>query len=746
MGVLGMQAGSAVLDADGIAAIFVTGGLALAVVTFLMWSGRRTLHRTASAATDRSRVRFEAMVEHSSDLIAVLNADGRVVYLSPSVAQLTGQDTTTMLGNRWDARDAGLGLPASAGEDTSDFDHLLASPGESAAFEYDMLDRYGNTHRFEAVATNLLDEPTMRGVILNSRDVTDRAQLESELRNREASFRLLFEANPQPMWVFDIETYRFLQVNAAACRQYGYSLEEFSVMEIFELRFPEDRDELVTFLDQQIRADDGLPAIRRHRHKDGRELEVEIRAHEITFEGRRATLVLAPDVTERRRLEAALKHSAFHDPLTGLPNRALFQDRMQRALDQSGVDDPDVCVLLLDLDGFKAVNDTLGHAAGDRLLALAAQRLQTCARPGDTIARMGGDEFAILLERGNRAGSQRLANRLVIALRSPFLIDGQEFFLTASVGIASSARGAAGVTTRTELLRDADLAMYDAKASGRDCSSTFEPEMRDRATERQLLQTDLQHAVERGELRLEYQPLVDLQSCAIIGMEALLRWDHPERGLIMPADFIPIAEDTGVIVPIGRWVFHEACRQTVHWQRTIPGHERLAIAINVSGRQLQHPSFAANVDAAIADSGIDPALVTIEITESVFLTDTDSVHAQLDALKNLGIYLAIDDFGTGYSSLSYLSQFPLDVMKIDKSFLVGNTTIDQRAFIHSIIEMGHTLNMLTLGEGIETTAELDLLRDCGCDFGQGFLFAHPLTPDEAERELAERSLAVVGVA
>jgi EAL domain-containing protein (putative c-di-GMP-specific phosphodiesterase class I) len=349
---------------------------------------------------------------------------------------------------------------------------------------------------------------------------------------------------------------------------------------------------------------------------------------------------------------------------------------------------------------------------------------------------MGGDEFAVLLVGKNADDSRRLADRLLESLREPFTISGQEIFLTASVGVASSGRRTADTSTRMELLREADLAMYDAKDAGRNRSSVFLPLMRSRATERLTLQADLQYAVPGNQLRLYYQPTVELDTLRVVGFEALLRWDHPERGLIPPSEFISLAEETGLIVPIGRWVLYEACRQLAHWQRTIDGCEQLGVAINVSGRQLQARGAVSDIADAIGVSSLDPADVTIEITESLFLTDTEAVRNQMQALKQLGVRLAIDDFGTGYSSLSYLSRFPLDVMKIDKSFLVDVcSSADRHAFLRSIIDMGHTLHLSTLGEGIENESELELLRACGCDLGQGFLFARPLTPDQATEHL-----------
>jgi diguanylate cyclase (GGDEF)-like protein/PAS domain S-box-containing protein len=715
--------------------IVLTVALIAGGITLLLWWSRRGTRRAESAASDRSRIRFESMVERSSDLIAVLDRDGRMAYVSPSITNLMGMAAEEFIGKRWNVMGDELG-PEAIRDNTNDFDQLLTSPGRSASFEYSLTDTQGTEHIYEAVATNLLDDPAMRGVILNSRDITDRAGLERELRDSKESFRTLFHDNPYPMWVFDNETLRFLQVNDAACLQYGYTRDDFERMTVLDLRQPDDRFALAHLIGHRDLDAVRPAAVYRHQTSDGSVRDVEVRAHQTIFEGHPATLVLAQDVTERGRLEAALEHRAFHDPLTELPNRALFRDRVQHALDAPPAVNCEVCLLLLDLDGFKTVNDTLGHAAGDELLDLVARRLETRLRAGDTLARMGGDEFAVLLEDAHPGDSAELAERLLAKLRGPFTVHSQEVFLTGSIGIAETMRNHGQPATRLQLLRDADLAMYFAKDSGRDRYAIFEPRMRTRTAQRLTLQTDLQHALERGQLCLYYQPIVRLATEETVGFEALVRWNHPDRGLVMPADFIPLAEETGLIVPIGRWILYEACRQIAAW-RLLPGNEELGIAINVSGRQLQGPPFAGDVRDAIKLARLDPRAVTLEITESMLLTDSDSISQQVNALKELGVQLAIDDFGTGYSSLSYLTRFPLDVMKLDKSFLVGiPDATDRQALVRSIIDMGHSLHLSTLGEGIETVRELAVLRECGCDLGQGFLFAEPLPPEQATRRLA----------
>jgi diguanylate cyclase (GGDEF)-like protein len=424
-------------------------------------------------------------------------------------------------------------------------------------------------------------------------------------------------------------------------------------------------------------------------------------------------------------LEEQLRHQAFHDALTGLPNRALFMDRLEHARSRSRGSLPELAVVFMDLDDFKAVNDSLGHGAGDELLVEVAERIRLAVRDGDTAARMGGDEFAILLEDTPRETAAEVAERVIEALRLPFALSGQQVRVHATAGVAlySEAR-----ETADELLRNADVAMYLAKAQGKDRMTFFRTSLHDGAVERLQLTTDLHLALERGEFRLVYQPVADLATGDVRGVEALLRWDHPTRGDIEPSVFIPVAEECGVIVPLGRWVLREACRQAVAWQGK-PGGP-ITMSVNLSARQVQHPSLVADVGAALIDSGLPPHLLTLEITETVLMQDVEATLTTLTTLKALGLRLAIDDFGTGYSSLSYLRRFPVDILKIDRSFVATLDSSDtEAALVRSILSLGETLELETVAEGIEHAAQLRELRALGARLGQGYFFARPLEVD-----------------
>jgi diguanylate cyclase (GGDEF)-like protein/PAS domain S-box-containing protein len=440
------------------------------------------------------------------------------------------------------------------------------------------------------------------------------------------------------------------------------------------------------------------------------------------------------DVTGRKALEEELRHQAFHDSLTGLANRALFVDRLEHALARTRRGTAPLAVLFVDLDDFKNINDSLGHGEGDALLKGVAERLSGALRSGDTIARMGGDEFAILVEDPPDASAPRdVAVRLLTALQQPFDQAGKELFIHASVGVAVAA-GAR--TTAEELLRNADVSMYTAKNNGKNRVEIYEPRMHAAAMARLALRVDLERALERGEFFVLYQPVLQLTTRRIVGVEALVRWRHPHRGIVPPGDFIPLAEETGLIDPIGRWVLEEACGQLRAWDATWPA-AGLTMSVNVSARQLAEPAFVADVATLVHDHALAPGRLVLELTEGVLLRDTEATLTTLRDLKQTGVRLAIDDFGTGYSSLSYLRQFPIDMIKIDRSFVASMSNgPDETALMQSILKLSDTLHLETVAEGIEDAGQLAQLRTLGADLGQGFLFAKPLAPDDIGALLA----------
>jgi diguanylate cyclase (GGDEF)-like protein len=430
-------------------------------------------------------------------------------------------------------------------------------------------------------------------------------------------------------------------------------------------------------------------------------------------------------VTDARTVQAM--HAAFHDALTGLATRALFLDRLAAAALRR--DRPTVGLLFVDLDRFKIVNDTMGHAAGDALLVQVADRIRGCLRAGDTAARFGGDEFAALLWGADLEESGRVADRIIEAVRRPYLVNGRQVYINASIGIAT---GVAGECDADDLLRDADVAMYHAKRNGKGRRQVFEPHMHEELIERMLLEADLRRALERDELVLHYQPIISLDSGRVTGFEALLRWHRPGHGLVPPAQFVPLAEETGLIVPIGGWVLAEACRQADDWRRRFGPGTSIEMNVNLSARQLEQPGLVAEVAEVLARTQLPPSALVLEITETVLHSNVEAASATLGALKRLGIRLALDDFGTGYSSLSCLQQFPVDIIKIDRSFVEsGRDGGRSTAFATAIVQLGQMLNLETVAEGIESTEHLDALRAARCEVGQGYLFSRPVPADQA---------------
>ncbi|HEX7591485.1 MAG TPA: EAL domain-containing protein, partial [Candidatus Limnocylindrales bacterium] len=463
----------------------------------------------------------------------------------------------------------------------------------------------------------------------------------------------------------------------------------------------------------------------RIRQPDGAWLPVETVACSGTGDMDATGVVLnTRDLQERKALEQKLTFQAFHDPLTRLANRSLFRERVEHALDRRST--TDTAVLFIDLDNFKTINDSLGHAAGDHVLVETAHRIRSILRAEDTAARLGGDEFAVLLEDADVTAAARVAERIRVSLGTPFWVLGQEVYISASTGIAVRRDG----DSAGELLRNADVAMYTAKSKGKACFEIFEPAMHDAVMARLSLEAELRRAIERREFVVYYQPIVRLETGEVIGAEALVRWNHPTRGLVPPLEFIPLAEETGLIVPLGGWILRQACHQLAEWQKLRGGGEPFVMNVNLSSRQLVRDVIADEVAAAVDESGIRASWLVLEVTETVLMADPVAAATALGHIRDLGVRVALDDFGSGYSSLSHLRRFPIDIVKIDKSF-VDDVAGDgaESAIARGIIELGKAMNIQTVAEGIEVDEQAEVLRTLGCELGQGFFFARPLAAD-----------------
>jgi diguanylate cyclase (GGDEF)-like protein/PAS domain S-box-containing protein len=582
--------------------------------------------------------------------------------------------------------------------------------------------------------------------IVDQRMVLQTTESMGLVRASEARFRAIYDHAALGITVIDSESGVIRSTNPAFCKLLGY--EESELVGKVAGTFSPAEDAAITrepvrSLRKGLR--DSVKVEKRFVRKDGLIIWGNLtisRVEDDTSEDKRALIGMLEDITQRKAMEAQLMHQAFHDPLTGLANRALFRDRVEHALARAASNrlrvngqEGAIVVMFIDLDSFKNVNDSLGHSVGDRLLVQIGSRMAGCVRGSDTVARLGGDEFAVLLEGSEDATT--VAERILASLRTPVSLNDRNIVVSASIGIARLWPGDDADT----ILRSADAAMYAAKGNGKGRYALYDPDMHRQALERLQLEEDLRGAIDRQELELHYQPLVGLASQQLHGAEALIRWQHPTLGLVSPAQFIPVAEETGLIVPLGYWVIEEACRQAARWvdARREMDSTGFSVSVNLSSRQLQDEGLEAHVAMALENSGLAPRYLILEITESAIMQDVESALERVRALKNLGVGLAIDDFGTGYSSLGQLQRFPFDSLKIDKSFV---DTLDRAmadmtpakakdaALVRMIVALGQALGLKVVAEGIEQGAQTTLLLDFGCELGQGFHYARPLPPED----------------
>lgn len=554
-------------------------------------------------------------------------------------------------------------------------------------------------------------------------------QADLRLKESEERYRLLVELSPEAI-VVQIDN-RIVYANSAAANLFGAEeVETLLGLAVASFVHPDHRENFLARERHLKWNQQSSLKAEKFVRLDGQVRDVEVILASVTYGGRPATQILTRDITERRRAEEQLLHDAFHDSLTGLPNRALFVDHLKLAVNHCRRRKGYIfAVLFIDLDRFKVINDSLGHMIGDELLIAIARRLEICLRDGDTIARLGGDEFTILLDGiTDYADAQRVAERVQEVLEQPFGLAGRELFVTASVGIKYSN----GDDEQPEdLLRDADTAMYCAKALGKAQYQVFDARMHTRALTLLQIESDLRRAIEREEFQVNYQPIVSLQSGRICGFEALVRWHHPERKLISPSDFIPVAEETGLIIQIDRWVLRQACSQMRRWQESLSVTKRMKISVNLSCKQFMQPTIVRQILETLQETGLNPSSLKLEITESVMMERGDYAMSVLEQLSKAGIELSVDDFGTGYSSLSYIHRFPITALKIDRSFIKRIGGEQNGEIVRTVVSLARNLGLEVVAEGIETVMQFDHLRSLGCEQGQGYYFSEPVDEELA---------------
>ena len=689
----------------------------------------------AEEALKSSERYFQSLLGNALDIVAVLDRDGLVKYASGSLERVLGYGAEEFLG-----RDMfHLIHPDQLAGAREKFRELVKRSGPMPRTELMVRHADGTWLTLEANLNSLLDDPAIAGVVVTSRDITARKRAEAALRESEERYALASRGANDGLWDWDLRT-GHVYYGPRWKGMLGYREEEVAGTpdEWLSRVHPDDVEQLKVDIDLHLGGNTPyLQNEHRMRTREGAWLWVLARGVAVRDAGERATRFAGSisDIQERKSSQEKLLHDAFHDPLTNLPNRALLMDRVDHALRRvRRRSDVHCAVLFLDLDRFKMVNDSLGHLQGDDLLRQIAKRLEDVSRDGDTVARLGGDEFVVLLEEiHDTAETEMVASRVQAALAAPFMLGGQEVYSTVSIGIAISG----GEDRAEDLLRDADTAMYSAKGAGKARHQLFQEGMRQDVASQLQLETDLRRAIEREELVLFYQPIVALSTNRVVGFEALARWRHPERGFLGPEDFIPLAEESGLIHALGRWVLQNASRALRRFIDHRPDYGPLSMSVNLSARQFTRPELVQEVAGIMRSDPLPPGSLRLEITETTIMTQAEQSIRILRGLKELGLQIQVDDFGTGYSSLSYLQRFQLDALKVDRSFVGAlGAPGENPEIVRTIITLGKTLGMAVIAEGIETPRQQQILLQLGCDYGQGWRFSQPLDVDGAEALLA----------
>jgi diguanylate cyclase (GGDEF)-like protein/PAS domain S-box-containing protein len=560
-------------------------------------------------------------------------------------------------------------------------------------------------------------------------DLTDHKKAEMALQESEEKFRVLFNNAIDPILLFEVSDEgipgKFLEVNDMACSKLGYTRKELLEMSPFDISTPEDINDLPKIF-KKLLQEKHSTFEKMHVTKNGLKIPVEINSHVFHWNGRRLVQAIARDITDRKRAEETIRRQAYYDVLTNLPNRNLFKDRLEQAMKQAHRNKQILGVIVLDLDRFKNINETLGHILGDKLLVAVAERLLSVLNESETIARFGGDEFTLLLPQViSIEEATQHAQKIIELLAAPFKLSNHELHVTTSIGMAFYPDD--GENSEI-LLKNAETAMYRAKEQGRNNYQLYASVMNVSAFKQLLMENSLRRALEKEEFVVYYQPQIDIKTQRLVGAEALVRWQHPDLGLVFPTEFIGLAEETGLIVPIGEWVIRKVCAQNKKWQDA--GFEKVCISVNLSARQFQQRNLVATISHILQETGLDPQCLGMEITESIAMKNADFTISALNELKKMGIHLSLDDFGTGYSSLSYLKRFPLETLKIDRSFVRDITTDpNDAAIVTAVIALAHSLKLNVVAEGVETDGQLNFLKTHDCNHVQGYIFSHPLSEE-----------------
>jgi len=696
-----------------------------------VWSFRDVSERhRAEIALRESEERHRAVVETLNEGLLITDGDDRILFSNERMAAMTGYPIPEMVG-----RPASELFLAPKDWPAIDERNRRRLRGQSERYEVEMRRKDGSRFFAEVNAIPFRSaEGRVVGTLGAITDITERKRAEDSLRRSAREYRDLFESANDAILILRPESQMILEVNRKAAEMYGLHRDQIVGMSLknFTRDVPRSEEQIRRILREG--ASENLETV--HFHRDGTPIDLLVSSSVVEYRGERAILSVCRDITESKRAKQEIERLAYHDALTDLPNRARFADRLEIALSQARREGHRLAILFLDLDRFKVVNDSLGHKVGDLLLQKVALRLSQLIRGGDTLARLGGDEFIILLSRINHEDdASRVAQNVLGLFKRPFLIGERELYVTASIGISLFPRHG---EDRESLVKNADIAMYRAKQEGRDNFQFHTSQHTHDAIRRLALETDLRKALDQEEVGVHFQPLVDVRAGTLVGAEALARWEHPSRGRLPPSEFIPVAEETGLIVPLGEQILRAACTRMRKWH--VEGRPGLRLSVNLSARQFQQQELARRVDAVLRETGLAPETLELEITESVAMRDVVASVVALRALKDLGVRITIDDFGTGYSSLSYLKKFPIDTIKIDQAF-VHDVCIDANdaAIVRAAIVMAQELKIDVIAEGVETPEQLEFLRSRACHVMQGHLFGEAVPAERFEEMVrAER--------
>jgi diguanylate cyclase (GGDEF)-like protein/PAS domain S-box-containing protein len=678
---------------------------------------------------------FRALIQNSRDIITILESDGVIRYESPSVERIVGFTPEELVGKSVFEYIHPDDLEAVQ----IAFQAVLASTDNTPqSTELRFLRKDGSWCYLEVYGTNQLSNPALVGVVINSRDINEQKQFQEALAQSESKFRSLIQNSLDIITILSREGC-IIYESPSVEKILGYHPDNLLGKMVFDFIHPEDIPSAKTAFQKILDNPQESVTIElrfQNQNQSWNYLEL-VGTNLLNEPSVSGVLINSRDITERKRVEQEFRFLACHDPLTHLANRTLFTEWLEKAFLRTKRDKKKkIAVLFLDLDRFKLINDSFGHADGDRLLILFAERLKSCLREIDSIARLGGDEFGILLENITDVSQViHIAERIKNLFQVAFTLTEREVFSSVSIGIALSK---ATYQHPEDILRDADIALYRAKECGKARFEIFDAEMHNRAVTLLRLENDLRQGLRREEFQLFFQPILSLKTGFLKGMEALLRWQHPQGGQISPNIFIPVAEETGLIHPLGWWIFQQACQQLLEWDQLLPREIPLTMSVNVSAPQFREPGLIDRIDQLLMDLGLTSSRLCLEITESVLIDNAEAAALTFSQLRAMGIQLYMDDFGTGYSSLNYLHRFPLNALKIDRSFVSQMNPRDKNSeVVKTIITLAKNLGIDVIAEGIETEQQLNQLKELDCDFGQGFFFSRPMNAQTAEQFIVE---------